>query len=252
MSTTIEWTQETWNPTAGCTIITDGCRNCYAMRMAARLEAMGVEKYKGLTRKSGGRAKWTGEIRVDEASLEIPYRWKKPRTVFVNSMSDLFHEGLSETDISRVWKVMADTPQHTFQILTKRAQRLEELSKKLPMLPNVWLGVSVEKRSELPRVDHLRKASGAIRFISFEPLLEGLGLPDLRGIDWCIVGGESGPNARQMKEAWVESLYLAARNAGAAFHFKQWGGPQKKKTGRTLHGRTYDEFPTSASAHVRM
>lgn len=243
--TSIEWTEETWNPTAGCTILSPGCTNCYAMRMAARLEAMGVEKYSGLTRKSGGRYKWTGEIRLDETALKIPYRWKTSRTVFVNSMSDLFHEGLSEREISAVWKVMADLPQHTFQVLTKRADRLPGVTKRLPQLKNVWLGVSVENLDQLHRIDQLREANSFVRFISFEPLLEDLGEPDLDGIDWAIVGGESGPSARPMHESWVEGLFRASRQAGTAFHFKQWGGVRKKRSGRKLHGRTYDEMPAT-------
>jgi len=242
--TNIEWTDATWNPTAGCSILTEGCTNCYAMRMAARLEAMGVEKYKGLTRKSGGRYKWTGEIRLDEKSLNTPYSWKQPRLVFVNSMSDLFHEDLTTTDITRVWKVMSDLPQHTFQILTKRDENLKRITKELPRLNNVWLGVSIENKKQLSRIENLRRANGCVKFISFEPLLENLEQPSLDGIDWAIVGGESGPYARPMKEEWVENLFYASRRANTAFHFKQWGGKQKKKAGRELHGRTYDEFPS--------
>lgn len=214
------------------------------MRMAARLEAMGVPKYQGLTRRSGGRAKWNGKIRLDEEALSVPYRWKRPRKVFVNSMSDLFHEDLSTSDIEKVWRVMAENPQHQFQILTKRAERLRDASYRLPLLPNVWLGVSVENREQLHRIVSLRRANAQIRFISFEPLLENLGDLQLSGIDWCIVGGESGPGAREMEEAWVNSILRAAREAGTAFHFKQWGGIRKKKTGRTLHDRTYDEYPS--------
>ncbi|WGI22429.1 DUF5131 family protein [Amylibacter sp. IMCC11727] len=239
----IEWTDVTWNPTAGCSILTEGCTNCYAMRMAARLEAMGVEKYAGLTRKTGGKHKWTGEIRLDQSSLHIPYSWKAPRMVFVNSMSDLFHEKLTISEISSVWKVMSDLPQHTFQVLTKRDERLRDVTKELPLLKNVWLGVSIESKTQLKRIENLRKANSFVRFISFEPLIESVGEPDLKGIDWAIVGGESGPNSRPMSKNWVEELYRASRKSDLAFHFKQWGGPQKKRNGRILHGRTYDEFP---------
>ena len=242
----IEWTDVTWNPTVGCSIITDGCTNCYAMRMAARLEAMGVEKYAGLTRKTGGKYKWTGEVRLDEDSLKTPYSWKKPRMVFVNSMSDLFHESLDIVQITRVWKVMADLPQHTFQILTKRDENLKELSAELPTLNNVWLGVSIESEQHLSRLTNLKKTTAATKFISFEPLIGSVGEPDLSGIDWAIVGGESGPNSRPMAKEWVEEIFAAARKADTAFHFKQWGGKQKKKAGRILHGRTYDEFPATA------
>lgn len=241
----IEWTDITWNPTVGCSVLSEGCTNCYAMRMAARLESMNVEKYKGLTRKSGGRYKWTGEVRLDEKSLEAPYSWSKPRMVFVNSMSDLFHESLSVEEITRVWKVMSDLPQHTFQVLTKRDENLVRISKELPLLKNVWVGVSIENKAQLTRLDNLKKANGMTKFISFEPLLESIGEPNLDGIDWAIVGGESGPNARPMEGDWVESIFKAARRSDTAFHFKQWGGKQKKKAGRKLHGRTYDEFPSA-------
>jgi protein gp37 len=244
----IEWTDATWNPTAGCSIVSPGCTNCYAMRMAARLEVMGVQKYRGTTRQSGGRAKWTGRVRLDPAALLVPLSWRRPRRVFVNSMSDLFHEALPEDAIRKVWDVMAATPWHTFQILTKRPERMQELSAKLPTLPNVWLGTSVENSDYLSRVDLLRKTGAAVRFISFEPLLGSVGVPDLSGIHWAIVGGESGPGARPMDPAWVDDILSACRRHGAAFFFKQWGGPQKKRTGRQLHGRTFDEYPVAAVA----
>jgi protein gp37 len=244
----IEWTDATWNPTAGCSIVSPGCTNCYAMRLAARLEVMGIEKYRGTTRRSGGRAKWTGRVRLDLAALSAPLSWRRPRRVFVNSMSDLFHEALPEDAIRKVWDVMAATPWHTFQILTKRPERMQELSAKLPTLPNVWLGTSVENSDYLGRVDLLRQTAAAVRFISFEPLLGSVGVPDLTGIHWAIVGGESGPGARPMDTAWVEDILSACRQDGAAFFFKQWGGPQKKRTGRQLHGRTFDEYPVVAVA----
>lgn len=242
--TTIEWTDVTWNPVAGCTVLSPGCTNCYAMRMAARLEAMGTPKYVGLTRKSGGRAKWTGKVRMDTASLEAPLKWKKPRMVFVNSMSDLFHDGVSAPFISRVWGVMANTPQHTYQILTKRPDRMAEITNDLPLLRNVWLGTSIENADYLGRIDHLRKVNAVIRFISFEPLLASVGKPDLTDVDWAIVGGESGPLARPVEFRWVDDIRKACRSHRTAFFFKQWGGKRKHETGRLLRGRPYDEFPT--------
>lgn len=239
----IEWTDATWNPIVGCSIVSPGCTNCYAMRMAARLEAMGVQKYAGLTRKTGGRFKWNGVVRLDRKSLEEPLSWHSPRMIFVNSMSDLFHDKVDLAALRAVWSVMQRCPHHIFQILTKRDERMAELSYDLPLLDNVWLGVSVEDSEYLPRIDSLRSANAAVKFISFEPLVDSVGRPNLKGIDWCIVGGESGPGARPMIEEWVEDLLAAARAGGAAFHFKQWGGTRKKRTGRKLHGRTYDEFP---------
>jgi len=244
----IEWTDATWNPTVGCSIASPGCTNCYAMRMAARLDAMGVGKYKGITRKTGGRYKWTGKVRLDAKALKAPQSWRNPKRVFVNSMSDLFHEDFSLRDIRRVWKVMAETPQHSYQILTKRAERMAELSLRLPFLENVWLGTSIESEEYSERLDHLRETSAAVRFVSFEPLIDSVGPVDMRGIQWAIVGGESGPNARPMEPDWVEEIFEACRSAKTAFFFKQWGGVQKKKRGRILHGQTYDEYPIQASA----
>jgi len=243
--TTIEWTDATWNPVAGCTVLTAGCTNCYAMRMAARLEAMGVEKYNGLTRKSGGRAKWTGKIYLDRKSLSIPATWSKPRRVFVNSMSDLFHSDVPPDFIADVWKVMAETPRHTYQILTKRPDRMVEIVPALPKLPNVWLGTSVEDGRVLHRIDELRQVPAAIRFISFEPLIGSIAGASLKDIHWAIVGGESGPKARPMDPTWVDEIERMCRAAGTAFFFKQWGGRNKKATGRLLNGRTYDEMPAA-------
>jgi protein gp37 len=242
--TSIEWTDKTWNPVAGCTVLSPGCTNCYAMRMAARLEAMGTAKYIGLTRRTGGRAKWTGKVRVDESALAAPSTWKKPSMVFVNSMSDLFHDGVPAAFVQRVWSAMEQASLHTFQILTKRPDRMELLCRDLPVLPNVWLGTSVESAAYLGRIDHLKKTRAATRFISFEPLLDDVGLPDLTGVHWSIVGGESGPGARPMELAWVENIRLACERDGSAFFFKQWGGKNKKRAGRKLHGRTWDNFPT--------
>jgi protein gp37 len=215
------------------------------MRMAARLEAMPVEKYRGLTRRSGKRSVWTGKIRLDEAALETPTRWKKPRRVFVNSMSDLFHDAVPDNFVGRVWRVMADTPHHTYQILTKRPARMAELTqgKLLALLPNVWLGTSVENADYVNRIDELKRARAAVRFISFEPLLAAVGKVDLTGIHWAIVGGESGPRARPMEVGWVDEIEAACRRYRAAFFFKQWGGKNKKATGRKYRGTTYDEMP---------
>lgn len=240
--------RRTWNPVAGCTILTAGCTNCYAMRMAARLEAMGTEKYQGLTRKSGGRAKWTGKITLDTKSLANPATWSKPRRVFVNSMSDLFHDDVPADFIRDVWNVMADTARHTYQILTKRPERMAEVLTRgdFPVLANVWLGTSVEDNRVLGRLDHLRRVPAAIRFVSLEPLIGSVAGANLSGIDWAIVGGESGPNARDMDPAWVDEIEVMCRRARTAFFFKQWGGRNKKATGRTLNGRTYDEMPAAA------
>lgn len=245
----IEWTDATWNPVAGCSLASAGCTNCYAMRMAARLEAMGVDKYAGLTRKSGGRAKWTGRIRCDDATLDVPHSWRKPRRVFVNSMSDLFHDDVPAEFILKVWSVMKATPRHDYQLLTKRPERMRHLlsQPEFDVLANVWLGTSVESQEVAHRVDALRETPAAIRFISFEPLIGPIENADLTGIAWAIVGGESGPQARPMDEAWVLHIKQLCRAYGAAFFFKQWGGTNKKAAGRILNGRTYDEMPACIS-----
>lgn len=247
--TSIEWTDVTWNPIAGCTIATSGCTNCYAMRMAARLEAMGVGKYAGLTRKSGGRAKWTGKITLDRDSLAVPLTWKKPRRVFVNSMSDLFHPDVPVEFIADVWDTMARTKQHTYQILTKRPERMAEVlsSVRFKILPNVWLGTSVEDGRVIHRIDALRAVPAIVRFVSFEPLIGSVGSANLSGVHWAIVGGESGPKARPMESLWVDEIEGICRRHAVAFFFKQWGGANKKAAGRTLNGRTYDEMPVAAS-----
>jgi len=241
--TSIEWTDATWNPVAGCTVLSPGCTNCYAMRMAARLELMRVDKYRGLTRKSGGRYVWTGKLFLDREALEVPKRWKKPRQIFVNSMSDLFHPDVPTEFIAEVWSIMASTPRHTYQILTKRPDRMAVISADLPVLANVWLGTSVETAEFLQRIDSLRQVRAAVRFISFEPLLGSVREADLSRIHWAIVGGESGPRARPMNPTWVDEIERLCRKSNAAFFFKQWGGKNKKATGRMLHGRTYDEMP---------
>jgi len=239
----IEWTDATWNPVAGCTVLTSGCTNCYAMRMAARLEAMGTPKYRGLTRKSGRRYVWTGKVALDEAALAAPLSWRKSRLIFVNSMSDLFQDAVPDAFIRRVWETMQATPKHTYQILTKRPARMAELSTNLPLLQNVWLGTSVENAEVLERLDHLRATCAAIRFVSFEPLLGSVANADLTGIHWAIVGGESGPRARPVSEEWIDEIYGQCEEAGTAFFFKQWGGRNKKAAGRTYRGRLWDNLP---------
>ncbi|WP_397401780.1 DUF5131 family protein [Phenylobacterium sp.] len=245
--TSIEWTDATWNPVAGCTVLTAGCTNCYAMRMAARLQAMGVPKYQGLTRKSGERHVWTGAVSLDETALAAPKAWRKPRLIFVNSMSDLFQSAVPATFIRRVWDTMEATPQHTYQILTKRPDRMAEIAPDLPLLPNVWLGTSVENSAVLERLDHLRATPAAIRFVSYEPLIGSVAGGDLTGIHWAIVGGESGPKARPILEDWVDEIYDQCEDAGAAFFFKQWGGRNKKAAGRAYRGRHWDNLPAATA-----
>jgi protein gp37 len=207
----------------------------------------GHEKYRGLTRKSGKRAVWTGKVRLDQKALDIPASWKKPRRIFVNSMSDLFHEGVPAKFVAAVWDAMQATPQHTYQILTKRPDRMAEITASLPVLKNVWLGTSVESADYLTRIDDLRRVKAAIRFISFEPLLGSVAGANLKGIQWAIVGGESGPRSRPMAEEWVVEIEAACRKVGTAFFFKQWGGVRKKSTGRHYRGQTFDEMPRAAS-----
>jgi protein gp37 len=244
-ATSIEWTDVTWNPVAGCSIISSGCTNCYAMRMASRLQAMGMEKYKGLTRRSGNRHVWTGKVRCHFESLDAPLSWRKPRRVFVNSMSDLFHEAVPDSFIEKIWKVMADTPHHTYQILTKRVDRMACLvgTPRIQPLRHVWLGTSVENKDVFCRLDQLRRVPTQIRFVSFEPLLGSVKGANLAGIAWAIVGGESGPRARPMINKWVDEIEEMCRDQSVAFFFKQWGGVRKEKKGRKRRGRIYDEMP---------
>jgi protein gp37 len=241
----IEWTEATWNPVAGCSLVSPGCTNCYAMRMAARLQAMGMEKYKGTTRKSGKRHVWTGRVNLDPKSLMAPVTWRKPQRIFVNSMSDLFQETLAEEFIRRIWQVMEQAHWHTFQVLTKRPERMLSLLSQptFRVLPHVWLGTSVENEEHVGRIELLRRTPAGIRFVSFEPLLAPISNPDLAGIHWAIVGGESGPQARPMESDWVEDLRDACLRQGVAFFFKQWGGRRKKATGRVLGNRTWDDYP---------
>ena len=253
--TQIEWTDATWNPVAGCSLASAGCTNCYAMQMARRLEAMGIDKYRGLTRKSGGRTVWMGVVREDRDSLSIPYRWKKPRKIFVNSMSDLFHEDVGDDFIAEVWKVMEETP-HQYQILTKRPERMRAMVKGRP-LPNVWLGTSVENAAVAGRIDHLRETPAVIRFISFEPLIGSVNEVNLAGIHWAIVGGESGRDARLIEKKWVDEIHRQCENHGTSFFFKQWGAwgsdskkRSKKANGREYKGRTWDEMPEFNAARM--
>jgi len=247
-SSSIEWTEATWNPVVGCSIISPGCTNCYAMRMARRLEAMGQPKYAGTTRMSGGRPKWNGNVRVDQGSVDLPRTWKSGRMIFVNSMSDLFHEDVPLEFIQRVFSTVRDTPQHTYQILTKRAHLLESLSREFDWPDNVWMGVSVENEDYVHRIDHLRRSGAFVKFLSLEPLLGPLTEINLAGIDWVIAGGESGPGARPLDPTWVRHVRDQCIADDVAFHFKQWGGVNKKKTGRVLDGRTWDEFPERKAA----
>lgn len=230
----IEWTNSTWNPVTGCTKISPGCKNCYAERMASRLKEMGVAKY------SQG---FLPTLHPD--SLNIPLSWKKPQIIFVNSMSDLFLKEIPDEFIKNTFHVMNKAHWHTFQILTKRSERLADLSHGLNWTENIWMGVSVETRDYLYRIDDLRKTEAHIKFLSIEPLLGPIPDLDLKDIDWVIVGGESGYGARPMKEEWVLEILEQCQNANVPFFFKQWGGVQKKKAGRSLLGRTWDEMPTT-------
>jgi len=228
----IEWTETTWNPVTGCTKISPGCTHCYAERMARRLQAMGQPNYANGFRPT-----------IHEHMLGAPLRWKQPRTIFVNSMSDLFHEGVPVRFIQRIFDVMVAAHWHTFQVLTKRSERLMELCRQLPWPPNVWMGVSVENEAWSFRMDHLRATNAHTKFLSLEPLLGPLCNLNLSGIDWVIVGGESGPMARPMDRAWVVDIRSQCQRAGVPFFFKQWGGVHKKKAGRLLEGRTWNELP---------
>ena len=248
----IEWTDATWNPVAGCSLASAGCKNCYAMKMARRLEAMGVEKYAGLTQKRGRNVTWNGVIREDESALQIPLSWSKPRKIFVNSMSDLFHVDVGSDFVRAVWNVMARTPWHHYQILTKRPERMRQmvLDRQIAVLPNVWLGASVENAETVYRIDELRRTPAAIRFVSFEPLIGAVGAVNLKDIHWAIVGGESGTNARPIKEAWIDQIHAQCDTFGTAFFFKQWGAwgkdnqrRSKKANGREYRGQTWDEMP---------
>lgn len=239
----IEWTEATWNPTTGCDRVTAGCDNCYALTLAKRLQAMGNPKYQvdGDPRTSGPGF----GIQTHEDALDVPHRWAAPRVVFVNSMSDLFHARVPDEFVRRVFDVMAQTPRHTYQLLTKRPIRLARLADSLPWPDNVWMGVSVEDSRQAWRVDRLREVPAAVRFVSAEPLLGPLGDLELDGVDWLIAGGESGFGYRSVDPAWIDELRAACESAAVAFFFKQWGGRTPKAGGRVLGGRTFDEMPTA-------
>ncbi len=231
-TTKIEWTESTWNPTSGCTKVSLGCQNCYAERMAKRLQAMGNPKYQeGF------------DLTLHPDVLSLPYSWKTPRIVFVNSMSDLFHEQMPLEYIQQVFHVMNENPHHTFQVLTKRAEIAREYSKRLTWSENIWMGVSVENQDYISRIDHLKHTEAQVKFLSFEPLLGEISLLDLSNIAWVIVGGESGPSARSMKKEWVTKIKNVCTSQQIPFFFKQWGGVNKKKSGRLLDGKTWDEMP---------
>jgi protein gp37 len=230
--TNIEWTEATWNPVTGCTKVSQGCKHCYAERMTKRLYAMGAERYRNGFRPT-----------LHDDLIDLPRQWKKPRVIFVNSMSDLFQDEVPDDFIQRVFNVMRDCPQHTFQVLTKRSVRLREMAASLHWPRNIWMGVSVEDARVVSRIKDLLHVPAHVRFLSCEPLIGPLEDLDLNGIHWVIVGGESGPGARPMDREWVESLYYQCRTANVPFFFKQWGGVRKDRTGRELHGRTYDEMP---------
>jgi protein gp37 len=231
----IEWTEATWNPSTGCDVLSPGCDNCYAERLSGRLKAMGQKKY------ANGF-----KLTLHPGTLELPLGWKQPQMIFVNSMSDLFHQSVPFEYIQRIFATMRAASWHQFQILTKRSGRLLALSDRIDWPPNVWMGVSVESQPYARRIDHLRKTGARIKFLSLEPLLGPLKDLDLSGIDWVIVGGESGPGARPMDARWVTSIRNQCEQLNVPFFFKQWGGVQKKRTGRTLDGRTHDALPRRA------
>ena len=230
----IEWTDATWNPVTGCTKISPGCKHCYAERMAGRLQAMGQPRYRD-----------GFNLTLQHDIVTQPLSWKKPRLVFVNSMSDLFHDEVPLTYLKRVFEVMTEAHWHVFQVLTKRSERLEETAQLLSWPPNVWIGVSVENEDYAYRIDHLKRVPAAVRFLSIEPLLGPITKLSLTHVDWVIVGGESGPFARFVDPKWVRCIRDECVSAGVPFFFKQWGGTRKSTTGRILDGRTWDELPRS-------
>jgi protein gp37 len=237
-TTKIEWTDTTWNPVTGCTKLSEGCQHCYAERMARRLHAMGLDRYRN-----------GFEVTIHPELFDEPLSWKQPRRVFVNSMSDLFHRSVPLATIKKLFDVMNEATQHTFQILTKRADRLADLAPKLTWGPNIWMGVTVESERQVDRIQSLTMVEAAVRFVSFEPLLSGI--PDstsLSGINWAIIGGESGPGARLMNKEWVLGLKAMCERDDVAFFFKQWGGVNKHRNGRLLEGRVWDGMPVTNRA----
>lgn len=244
----IEWTESTWNPTTGCDRISPGCDHCYALTLAKRLKAMGAEKYQldGDERTSGPGFKLT----VHESALRLPYRWRQPRLVFVNSMSDLFHAKVPDAFIREVFDIMAETPQHTYQVLTKRPRRLRRMVDRLRFPPNVWIGVSVENAKYLVRIDDLRRVPAEVRFVSAEPLLGPLTGLDLAGIGWVITGGESGPSARMCDAEWVRDIRDRCVDASVPFFHKQWGGRTPKVGGRELDDQVWSQMPPRTSRAI--
>ena len=240
----IEWTESTWNPVRGCARVSEGCRFCYAERIAQRFAGKGLA-YEGLAIQTKAGPRWTNRIKYVPHLLEQPLKWKKPKLIFVNSMSDLFHDAVPVAYIRKVFDVMRQATWHQFQVLTKRAERLLELNRKLEWSDNIWMGVSVENGDYQFRIDLLRQSKARFKFLSLEPLLGPLLELDLTGIDWVIVGGESGPGARPMKEDWVLEIQDNCKASGVPFFFKQWGGVRKKRAGRELQGRTWDELPVA-------
>lgn len=237
----IEWTHATWNPVTGCSKVSPGCDHCYADRMAKRLQAMGVHKYRN-----------GFEVTLHPDVLDAPLRWQKPQIIFVNSMSDLFHEKVPFEYVQQIFDVMRRADRHIFQVLTKRSKRLVRYAPKLDWPENLWMGVTVENAVYQFRIDDLRKVPATVRFLSLEPLLGPLADLDLRDIHWAIVGGESGPGARPMKREWAEEIRRQCKQQDVRFFFKQWGGTNKKEAGRLLNGRTYDDMPPLPSALERL
>jgi protein gp37 len=248
----IEWTESVWNPVVGCSKVSQGCKHCYAERMAKRLVAIAraardrgdnpgrAANYENVLT---NKARWNGNIYLDREALLEPYKWSQPRVIFVNSMSDLFHENVPLEFIRDMFKVMNECQRHTFQILTKRPERAAAFSEYLKWTPNIWIGTSIENNAVIERIDHLRKVGGYVRFLSCEPLLESLPSLNLTGIGWVIVGGESGPGARPIEADWVREIQEQCRTAGVPFFFKQWGGVNKKKAGRVLDGQLFNQMP---------
>lgn len=231
-TTKIEWTESTWNPVTGCTKISSGCKNCYAARMAKRLKAMGNARYQN-----------EFQVTLHDDLIERPLKWKKSKTIFVNSMSDLFHEDIPTDFIKRVFDTMNEASWHTFQVLTKRSERLKELSDELIWTDNIWMGVTVENDTEKYRIQDLLQTEAQIKYISFEPLISKINIDSLKGIDWAIVGGESGPGSRPIDPLWVDDIHSLCIQDDIPFFFKQWGGTNKKKAGRLFHGKEWSEYP---------
>jgi protein gp37 len=238
-SSHIEWTDATWNPVTGCTKISPGCKHCYAERLSHRLQRMGQANYRN-----------GFELTLQPQMLDLPLRWKTPKRIFVNSMSDLFHKDVPTDYIKRVFDAMKRAHWHQYQVLTKRSDRVLALSNELEWSPQIWMGVSVESSKYKHRIDDLRQTGAHVKFLSLEPLLGSIGKLNLRGVDWAIVGGESGPGARPLNAEWVTEIRDQCIRSGVAFFFKQWGGVQKSKTGRTLEGRTWDQMPVEAELVV--